>query len=120
MSKITRFEELECWKASRVLVKSIFRKSESFKRDQATCIQLRRAAISIMNNIAEGFGRFSNKDFVRFLQYSSSSANEVKSMLYLLEDIKYLSLDDLKQLHAQVDKVRNLTLGLIRYLSNKK
>jgi four helix bundle protein len=121
MGKVTRFEDLDCWQAARELVKMIFveTKTGEISRDFDTRSQIRRASVSVMNNIAEGFGRMSDKEFIRFLEIAASSANEVKSMLYLLEDLQYLPLEKIKILSAQVDKARNFTLGLIRYLVNK-
>ncbi len=68
MRKISRFEDLECWKAARILSKHIFLVSNTapLVADRETRSQLKQAAISIMNNIAEGFGRFSEKDALRF------------------------------------------------------
>lgn len=94
-------------------------KTGDINRDFDTRSQIRRASVSVMNNIAEGFGRMSDKEFIRFLEIAASSASEVKSMLYLLEDLQYLPTEKIKVLHAQIDKARNLTLGLIRYLVNK-
>ena len=71
-----------------------------------------------MNNIAEGFSRFHKKEFVRFLDFSQSSAGEVKSMTYVLEDVEYVTNEESKVLHQKADKTRNLTLGLIKYLSS--
>ena len=120
MSKINRFEDLDCWKEARVTVKMMYLESAKGKlaKDYDTKSQLRRAALSIMNNIAEGFARRSNKEFMRFLDYSEGSAAEVKSMLYVLEDIDYIDIDILEQYHTQVDKTRKLILGLLRYLRN--
>ena len=73
-----------------------------------------------MNNVAEGFGRYSNLETIRFLDFAQSSANEVKSMIYLLEDINYLSNEEVVQLHQQVDYTRSKILGFIRYLRNKR
>lgn len=87
--------------------------------DWDTRSQLRRAAVSTMNNIAEGFARYHQKDFIRFLEISQSSAAEVKSMLYLLEDITYFDNKTLQELHQKTDNLRKLTLGLIRYLNEK-
>ena len=72
MSKVTRFEDLRCWMAARVLVKSVYSFSEEGKlaRDFGTKDQLKRAALSVMNNIAEGFGRYSTKEFIRYLEIS--------------------------------------------------
>lgn len=121
MGKITRFEELTCWKASRELVKAIYKISSEgqLSRDFDTKSQLRRAALSMMNNIAEGFGRFSKKEFVRFLDISQSSGAEVKSMIYVLEDLEYFDVNTINDLHKKVDKARNLTLGLLKYLDGK-
>lgn len=121
MRKVTRFEELNCWQATRELVKMVFMETKTgdINRDFDTRSQIRRASVSVMNNIAEGFGRMSDKEFIRFLEIAASSASEVKSMLYLFEDLQYLPTEKIKVLHAQIDKSRNLTLGLIRYLVNK-
>lgn len=120
MARIEKFEDLECWKEARVLVTNIYKDLESnHKIDLDTKSQMRRAVLSIMNNIAEGFGRISNKEFVRFLGFSTSSANEVKSMLYVLSDLEYLSPDQVNEFHQQVDKTKHMILGLIRYLNSK-
>ena len=121
MGKLTRFEDLECWKAARILSKEVFLSSRNgdLGKDWDTRSQFRRAAVSTINNIAEGFGRFSNKEKIRFFEICVASANEVKSMLYLFEDIDYYEKNKLMELHAMVDKVHNLTLGFIKYLSNK-
>ena len=121
MSKINRFEDLDCWKEARVTVKMMYLESATGKlaKDYDTKSQLRRASLSIMNNIAEGFARRSNKEFMRFLDYSAGSAAEVKSMLYVLEDIDYLDIQVLEKYHAQIDTTRKLILGLLRYLRNQ-
>ena len=121
MGKIENFEELNCWKKARELVKLIYLECDSGKlaKDFDTKSQFKRAALSIMNNIAEGFSRKSDKEFIRFLEYSESSAAEVKSMLYVLQDINYFSSDKASTYHNQVTEVRKLILGLIRYLRSK-
>lgn len=81
--------------------------------------QLKRAALSVMNNIAEGFGRYSTKDTIRFLDMARASCNEVKSMLYLLSDLHYLPANAISQLHLCVDNAVNLTGGYLRYLHKK-
>lgn len=121
MGKLTKFEDLKCWKSARILCKEVFISSTkgALGNDRDTRSQYRRATVSIMNNIAEGFGRFSKKEKIRFLEISVASANEVKSMLYLFEDISYYEKNKLIELHAMVNETRNLTLGFIKYLSNK-
>ena len=78
--------------------------------------QIRRAAISTMNNIAEGVGRFSRKEFSRFLEISSASALEVKSITYAAIDLKYLTEEKAKQIQDKAETVKSLDLGFIRYL----
>ncbi len=91
--KVQRFEDLEAWQIARELANQIYKitKQESVCRDFGFVDQIRRAAISIMNNIAEGFERGSNKDFVRFLFIARGSAGEVRSLLYLGLDQGYLT-----------------------------
>jgi four helix bundle protein len=118
MAKVTRFEDLKCWQAARALVKEVYLVCEEGKlaKDFDTKAQFKKAALGSMNNIAEGFGRFSRKDFIRFLDIDQSSAIEVQSMLYVLEDINYLTPDKIGSLRLKADEARNLTLGFIAYL----
>ena len=81
--------------------------------------QIRRAAISSMNNIAEGFGRFSTREFARFLEISSASACEVKSIAYAAIDLGYWSEDSAKKIQDKAEDVKSLDLGFIRYLKAK-
>ncbi len=122
MSKVERFEDLICWQKSRQLVNLVYMVSDKgkFKTDFDLKSQFRRAAVSSMNNIAEGFSRYSQKEFIRFLDISSSSSGEVKSMLYLLEDLEYVSAEELERLHLSIDETKKLTLALLKYLVNKK
>ena len=118
MSKIEQFEDLECWKAARQLTKHVFQicNIDTLKNDFDTKKRFKSAALSTMNNITEGFARYNNKDFIRFLDYAQSSASEVKSMTYVFEDLNLLNDSEIKKLREECDKVRNLTLGFIRYL----
>lgn len=122
MSKVERFEDLICWQKSRQLVNLVYKVSDKgkFKTDFDLRSQFRRAAVSSMNNIAEGFSRYSQKEFIRFLDIYSSSSGEVKSMLYLLEDLEYASSEELEKLHLSIDETKKLTLALLKYLVNKK
>lgn len=122
MGKITRFEELKCWQAARILVKEVFTVSDTGKlaKDFDTKSQIKRASISVMNNIAEGFGKFSSKEFIRYFDISQSSASEVKSMLYVLLDMNYIDEGKATVLHRMVDDTRSITLALIRYLRSKE
>lgn len=85
MSKAERFEDLRVWQESRLLANALYDTTESL-RDFPFRDQLRRAGVSIMNNIAEGFERHSDADFAHFLTIAKGSSGEVRSMLYLGED----------------------------------
>ena len=119
MPKIERFEDLKCWQAARALTKFAFELSESepkLRDDRDTKSQFKRAALSTMNNIAEGFGRGSRKEFARFLDISQSSAREVKSMTYVFEDLDYTTSNNIEELRKKTDAVIGLTVGFIRHL----
>jgi four helix bundle protein len=114
--KVQRFEDLRCWQAARQLVKLVFLASRNgaLARDFETKYQIKKAALSSMNNIAEGFGRFGTKDSVKFYNISQSSALEVKSMLYVLSDLQYLAPELIDDIHLKADETRNLTLAFIK------
>ena len=83
MATIKRFEDIEGWKMARELTKEIYRVSSSgnFSRDYGLCNQIRKASVSIMSNIAEGFERGGNKEFCNFLSIAKGSAAEVRAQL---------------------------------------
>ena len=87
-----KFEDLEIWKESRRLSKIIYASLENC-RDYSFRDQMRRAALSVMNNISEGFERRTPKDFAHFLDLAKGSAGEVRSMTYAAEDLKILRSD---------------------------
>ena len=118
---IKRFEDLEAWQLSRELTNQIYEitKRESICRDFSFVDQLRKAAISTMNNIAEGFERGSNKDFVKFLFIARGSAGEVRSLLYLGLDQAYLSNSEFEEGRALCIRCCQVIWGLIRSLRSK-
>ncbi|MCF7804038.1 MAG: four helix bundle protein [Candidatus Marinimicrobia bacterium] len=120
MPKIQDFEELICWQKSRELVNEIYSISNDgdFSRDFELKNQTRRAAISIMSNIAEGFGRYHKKEFVRFLDIAQSSASELKSQLYIALDQNYITKEQFSIISVSTNNVRKLIFGLVRYLKN--
>jgi four helix bundle protein len=122
VAKIEKFEDLKCWQAARELVKMVYVACEEgrFVKDYDTKSQIRRAALSTMNNIAEGFGRGSDKEFIRFLEIAQSSAMEVKSITYVLIDLNYLAEDKITEISKKAEETKSITLALIRYLRNKK
>ncbi|HEY4653488.1 MAG TPA: four helix bundle protein [Cyclobacteriaceae bacterium] len=122
MSKVNRFEDLRCWQEARRLVKEIYLIAEEGKlaRDYDTKSQIKRAALSCMNNIAEGFGKYSQKEFIHYLDTAHNSASEVKSILYVLLDLEYLDEERITILQQKAEEVRALILAFIKYLSNRK
>lgn len=122
MSKVEKFEDLRCWQQARVLVKEIYLVAEQGKlsKDYDTKSQLKRAALSTMNNIAEGFGKYSSKEFIRYLDTASNSAAEVKSILYVLLDLNYLDGHKIQELQNKTDEIKAMTLALIRYMLKRR
>jgi four helix bundle protein len=118
---VTRFEDLRCWQEARQLVKEIYLICDEGKlcKDFETRSQLKRAALSIMNNIAEGFGKYSGKEFIRYLDIANNSASEVKSILYVLLDLNYLEFKKVEELQVKADGVKALCLALIKHLVNR-
>lgn len=113
---IKQFEQLECWQLARRLVNTVFEVCEEGKlaRDFDLRSQLRRASLSCMNNIAEGFGRRKSQlEFIRFLDYAQASASEVRSITYVLEDRAYLDREKTLQIREEADEVKIKTLSLI-------
>jgi len=115
--KIERFEDIEAWKESRELAKIVY---ESFKdiKDYGFKDQIQRASISIMSNIAEGFDRGSNKEFVQFLVIARASASEVRSLSYVALDNGYVDKGTFEILKDRCLKINSLINGFIRYLKN--
>ena len=113
--KIERFEDVESWKEARLLVKDVYRGLADC-RDHGFTNQLQRAAISVMSNIAEGFNRGSNKEFIQFLIISRGSVAEVKSLLYAGFDIGYFNEPSLHKLLGRCNKITSLLDGFLRFL----
>ncbi|PLX19132.1 MAG: four helix bundle protein [Salinivirgaceae bacterium] len=122
MATIKSFEQIEAWQLSRELVKDLYIifDEQKLKTQFELMSQIKRAALSIMNNIAEGYGRYSNGDFIRFLDYSSASASEVKSMLYVMEDLQFITRDDANTYRARIDVIQSKVLRLIKYLKEHR
>jgi len=118
--KITRFEDLDCWQEARTLTKSTYdyTKRSDFSKDYRLSGQITGAAISIMNNICEGFDSRSNNEFIRFLTYSRRSCSEVQNCLYVALDQNYIAEDEFQESYSHCAKVRKIIDGLIRYLKS--
>lgn len=115
---IRSFEDIECWKKARVLNKLIYSKTNTtlFSRDFDLSRQIRRASVSISSNIAEGFERGSDKEFIYFLNVAKASAGEVRSQLYLAYDLTYLTENDFNELKNNTLEISKMISGFIKYL----
>ena len=115
---LERFEDIHAWKKGRELTKAIYQvtSSEPFSRDRSLCDQLRRASVSIMSNIAEGFERDGNREFTQFLTLAKGSAGEVRAQLYVALDARYLAQEEFDRLSGLAIEVSRLIAGFIRYL----
>lgn len=118
MASIKRFEDLECWQEARILVKVLYgyTKKDKFAKDFELKNQVRRSAVSIMANIAEGFHRSSNKDFMKFLDYSRASIAETLSHCYVALDQNYLKEIELGDVKRQSELIWRKINSLISYL----
>ena len=101
MSKVDKFENLFIGQKTFKLSREIYKitKNESFSRDWGLQNQIRRAAVSVMSNIAEGFERYRNQDFAHFLAITRGSCIKVKSQLYLKKSLEYIFEDNFRKLH---------------------
>jgi four helix bundle protein len=113
-----QFEDIEVWQLARSLVKEIYllTSQEKIRSNFALADQLRRAALSIMNNIAEGFDRFSSKEFLYLLNIAKGSVGEVRSMLYVLLDLKLLEDSQFSALQQRTITISRSLTGFITYL----
>ena len=118
--KYKQFEELPLWIQSRKLVRLIYAHCNraAFKNDYGLIDQMRRAAVSVMLNISEGFGRRSNKEFARFINQAKASANEVRCGLYIAIDLNYLTQNEFDILFREVTSIANQLFKFEKYLLN--
>lgn len=119
---IKKFEDLGVWKDARVLCQLIFGfiKRDDFSKDYALVNQINRSSASIMDNIAEGFGREGNKEFIQFLSISKASCQEVKSQIYRSIDREYISQKEADELFQFLDSLINQIGGFIHYLKQSE
>lgn len=116
---IGKFEEIIAWQKSRELVKSVYqltRQSDGFKGDFGLKDQIRRAAVSSMSNVAEGYGRKGDKEFANYLNIASGSVAEVQSQLYVALDLNYIDMNSFETVYALADETSRLLTGFMKYL----
>ena len=115
---VKNFEDLNVWKQARQLTQEVYRltKTEKFLKDFGLRDQIRRAAISVMSNIAEGFERGGNQEFVQFLYIAKASCGEVRSQLYVALDQGYATANDSEKLLQLFRRLSGMISNLITYL----
>ena len=114
--KIQKFEDIIAWQKAQDLTVEIYVIFNS-TNDFGFKNQIQRAAVSISNNIAEGFDKMSDKEFARFLYISLGSCGKVKSMLYLAQKLNYLTIEQSEKLISQANEIGKIIRGLIKSLT---
>ena len=113
---ILRFEDIISWQKARLLTIEIYKIFQN-QKDFDFKNQIQRSAVSIMNNIAEGFERKTNKEFVYFLYMAKGSTAEVRSMLYLAKDLNKINNEQFDRLYDLTMEISRLLSGLINRLN---
>lgn len=118
MSTFKKFEEIECWKRARELTRQVYKISNraAFAKDFGLKDQIRRAAVSVMSNIAEGYDRNGTAEFIQFLATAKGSAAEVRCQLYVAADQDYIQEAEFLELNALAAEIGSMVGGLMKYL----
>lgn len=122
MSRVQPFEELVAWQKSRQLARHIYEitRHGQLKSDFGFTRQMQRCAVSIMSNIAEGYERGGDGDYMRFLSIAKGSCAELRSQLYLAHDVGYLDRQNFGQLLEQVQEVGRIIGGLRAFVQRRR
>ncbi len=113
-------KDLDAWKQGIELVETIYKTTEQFPSEEKYGLsnQLRRAAVSVPSNVAEGAARYSKKEFTQFLYVALGSVSEVETQIIIAKKLHYVA--DVEELERQIERVRKLLLGLVYYLKRRK
>ena len=120
--KIEKFEDIKAWQEARELVRLVYKainENKEFGKDFRLVNQIQGSAVSIMANIAEGFARKSDKEFVQYLFVSKASAAEVQSHLYVALDQNFISNRQFDDIYKKADSVSRMNSNFIKYLRGK-
>ncbi|HEX8847172.1 MAG TPA: four helix bundle protein [Pyrinomonadaceae bacterium] len=122
MATFKNLEEIQAWQKARQVTRIIYEVTTDgpFAKDYGLRDQTRRASVSIMANIAEGFGRRSDKEFANFLNMAHGSISEVQSHLYIALDLNYIDQSSFTKLNNLLDEVSRMTLVLAQHLRASK
>ncbi len=121
MKSINSFRDLIVWQKSKELVLLVYKSLKKFPSDEKFCLvsQIRKCSISIPSNIAEGYGRNSTKDYIRFLQISKGSLYELETQIEIAKDLGYLEEPETTTILKQSDEIDKILFSIIKRLSNK-
>lgn len=119
MAAFKQYEEIEAWREGRKLVQNVYAMTRGgvFSRDFGLRDQIQRAAVSVCSNIAEGFERRGNKEFIKFLWYAKGSAAEVSSQLYHAKDLGYISGDQFEATYTHAKHIAGMLQNLIKAIT---
>jgi four helix bundle protein len=122
MASWSSFEEIEAWKKARNLCNEVYLMTNQLplKTDFDLCRQIKRSCGSIMDNIAEGFERGGNKEFIQFLIISKGSCGEFRSQLYRLIDLEFINKSTFDKLYLETIELSKMISGIISYLKNNE
>lgn len=122
MAVAKRFEDLDVWIAAKDASVMIYKitENESLRKDFGLKDQIRRASISVISNIAEGFERNGNKEFIQFLSIAKGSAGEVRAQLYIIKELEFINEEEFTQLNEKVTQVSKMLSGFINYLKQSE
>ena len=122
MAVVRRFEDLEVWIAAKDASVMIYKitENESLRKDFGLKDQIRRASISVISKIAEGFERNGNKEFIQFLSIAKGSAGEVRAQLYIIKELNFINEEEFVLLYEKVTQVSKMLSGFINYLKQSE
>jgi len=121
LSTIKSFEELIIWQEARKFAYDIYELTKKYPQEELYGLtsQMRRAAVSVMSNIAEGFDRRTTKEFISFLIIARASMSEVQNDLYISLDLNYINTENFQINYDNAQKIAKLINGLITYLKSQ-
>ncbi len=121
MGKIETFRDLIVWQKSMLLVTNLYAVTKRFPKDEVYGLtsQLRRCAVSVPSNIAEGFGRNSTVDYIRFLRIASGSIYELQTQIEIAENLEYIDSQDFDRINVDVTEIAKMLSGMINKLSRR-
>jgi four helix bundle protein len=122
MATILKFEDIVAWQKALELSDLIYEYSnkDKFSKDFGLRDQMRRASVSVVSNIAEGFEREGNNQFIYFLLVAKASAGELRAQLYVARNQKYITIEEFEKLNNKVLEVSKTISGFISYLRTQK